>query len=110
DRGTTVLFLGPAGVGKSALGTQYAVAAADRGEKSAIYLFDESAETYCWRAAGVDCDVQSPQRRGLISLEAVDVAAMSPGEFTQHVRDAVDAGARLIVIDSLNGLLNAMPE
>lgn len=108
DRGTTTLFLGPAGVGKSAIGTQYLVAAAARNEPSAVYLFDESVETYCWRAKGLGCDVQREIDNGRVRLSAVSPADLSPGEFTHRVREAVDAGARLVVLDSLNGYLNAM--
>jgi circadian clock protein KaiC len=108
DRGTTVLLLGPAGVGKSAIGTQYVMAAARRQERSAVYLFDEAVETYCWRAKGLGCDVQPRIADGQVSLMAVTPSAISPGEFTFRVRQQVDAGARLVVLDSLNGYLSAM--
>ena len=110
DRGTTVLMLGPAGVGKSAIGTQYALAAASNGERAAVYLFDESPETYRWRADGLNCSVDSYLADGRIELEAIDPATISPGEFAHRVKHAVDEGATLVVIDSLNGYLNAMPE
>jgi circadian clock protein KaiC len=111
DRGTTVLFMGPAGVGKSALGAQFAVAAAKRQERAAVYLFDESVETYCWRASGMHCDVETGVNDGIIKLRSIDPSALSPGEFVHHVRSAVeDHGARVIVLDSLNGYLNAMPQ
>jgi circadian clock protein KaiC len=110
DRGTTVLMMGPAGVGKSAIGTQYAVAAASRGERAAVYLFDESPETYRWRAAGLNCNLDSHLSDGGIDLAAIDPATVAPGEFAHMVKKAVDNGATLVVIDSLNGYLNAMPE
>src|SRR5688500_14401896 len=110
DRGTTVLMRGPAGVGKSAIGTQYALAAASKGERAAVYLFDESPETYRWRADGLNCSVDSYLADGRIELEAIDPATISPGEFAHRVKHAVDDGATLVVIDSLNGYLNAMPE
>jgi circadian clock protein KaiC len=110
DRGTTALFLGPAGVGKSALGTQYAVAAAARGEKAAVFLFDESIETYSWRARGLGCDLDAHVASTRVVLKSVDPAVLSPGAFTHLVRSAVDDGARLVVLDSLNGYLNAMPQ
>jgi circadian clock protein KaiC len=110
DRGTTTLFLGPAGVGKSAIGTQYAVAAAGRGEKASVFLFDESVETYCLRARGLNCNIDDHVGSKLVTLTTVDPAALSPGAFTHIVKAAVDDGARLIVLDSLNGYLNGMPE
>jgi circadian clock protein KaiC len=111
DRGTTVLFMGPAGVGKSALGAQFATAAAKRNEPAAVYLFDESVETYCWRAHGMGCDVEGGVSGGLIRLRAIDPSMLSPGEFVHHVRVAVEEhGARIVVLDSLNGYLNAMPQ
>jgi circadian clock protein KaiC len=103
-------MMGPAGVGKSAIGTQYAVAAASRGERAAVYLFDESPETYRWRAAGLNCNLDSHLSDGGIDLAAIDPATVAPGEFAHMVKKAVDNGATLVVIDSLNGYLNAMPE
>lgn len=110
ERGTTVLLLGPAGVGKSAIGAQYAAAAAKRHEKVGIFLFDESSETYRWRSAGIGCDIDALVDTGRLTLTTVDPGDLSPGAFTHLVRTAVDDGARLIVLDSLNGYLNAMPE
>ncbi len=110
DRGTTTLFLGPAGVGKSAIGTQYAVAAAARGEKVAIFLFDESVETYCLRARGLGCSVDDHVAAGSVVLSMVNPGAISPGAFTHFVKVAVEDGARVVVLDSLNGYLNAMPQ
>ena len=110
DRGTTVLVLGPAGVGKSALGTQLAAESARRGEKASVYLFDESIETYCWRAKGIGCDISPNDPKSLINVREVDPASLNPGAFTHLVRTAVDEGARLIVLDSLSGYFNALPE
>jgi circadian clock protein KaiC len=110
ERGTTVLFLGPAGAGKSALAAQYAIAAAARNERAAVFLFDESVETYCWRAKGLGCDLEGHIAGGRISLLGIDPASLSPGAFTHLVKEQVDSGARVIVLDSLNGYLNAMPQ
>jgi circadian clock protein KaiC len=110
ERGTTVLFLGPAGAGKSALGTQYAIASAERNEHAAVFLFDESIETYCWRAKGLGSDLDGHVAGGRISLSTIDPASLSPGAFTHFVTAKVDSGAKVIVLDSLNGYLNAMPE
>jgi circadian clock protein KaiC len=111
DRGTSTLFMGPAGAGKSAIATSIALAAAQRGEHVVIYLFDEGLDTFCRRAAGLGCDVAEHLKSGRIVLTQVDPAEMSPGEFADHVRTAVEQGhASVIVIDSLNGYLNAMPE
>jgi circadian clock protein KaiC len=110
DYGTTVLLLGPAGVGKSALGAQYAAAAAKRNERVGIFLFDESEETYRWRSAGIGCDIDELIETGNLTLNNVNPGDLSPGAFTHLVRQAVESGARVIVLDSLNGYLNAMPE
>src|SRR5688500_14060221 len=110
DRGTTVLLMGPAGVGKSAVGMQYAIAAAVKNERAAVYLFDESTETYCWRADGLGTSIRTYRDDGRIALESVDPATVSPGEFAHQVKQAVDDGARVVIIDSLNGYMNAMPE
>lgn len=111
DRGTSTLALGPAGSGKSTLGTQFAAAAAGRGERTAIFIFDETRDNYLTRAAGIGTDIQGYIDSGLITIQQVDPAELAPGEFAHSVRGCVDRdGARLVIIDSLNGYLNAMPE
>jgi circadian clock protein KaiC len=109
--GTSALFMGPAGAGKSIVASQYASAAAERGDPVAIYLFDERAETSLIRADGLGMTFRSHVEGGRITLEEVDPAQLSPGEFSERVRHAVvRGGARMVVFDSLNGYLAAMPE
>jgi circadian clock protein KaiC len=111
DRGTSTLLLGPAGSGKSTLASQFASAAAARGERSAAFVFDELRETFIGRATGVGTHMEKFVKKGVITIQQVDPAELSPGEFAATVREAVDLhGARVIIIDSLNGYLNAMPE
>jgi circadian clock protein KaiC len=111
DRGTSTLLIGPAGAGKSALATQIAVAAAERGERVAMYLFDEGLETFRRRAAGLGTDVTGHVASGRIVLTQIDPAEMSPGEFADAIRRAVEHDhASVIIMDSLNGYMNAMPE
>jgi circadian clock protein KaiC len=111
DRGTSTLMIGPAGCGKSSLAAQFAAAAASRGERAAIFVFDETRETYVARAKGIGTDIQDYLDEGLITLQQVDPAELAPGEFANTVVGAVNkSGARVVVIDSLNGYLNAMPE
>ncbi len=110
DRGTSTLLLGPAGAGKSSIAAQFAAAAGARGEGVALFLFDESAATYAARAEGLGLPVKSLAERGLLRVRQVDPAELSPGEFMHDVRQAVDVdGARVVIIDSLNGYLLAMP-
>jgi circadian clock protein KaiC len=109
EEGTSTLIVGPAGTGKSTLAAQFASAAARRGERSAIFAFDENLATLLSRCAGLGIGLAAHLEAGLIKLEQVDPAELSPGEFTSRIRDAVDDGASMIVIDSLNGYLNAMP-
>lgn len=111
DRGTTTLVMGPAGCGKSSLSALYTVIAAERGEKSAIFTFDEGPTTLLQRAAALQMDLRPFMDKGLLSVRQINPAEMSPGEFMWHVRRIVeDFGARTIVIDSLTGYLDAMPE
>jgi circadian clock protein KaiC len=111
SRGSSTLMLGPAGSGKSSLGAQFAAAAAKRGEHVAAFIFDEIIETYVSRAAGMGTDISGQVKSGLLKLQQVDPAELSPGEFAHAVISAVEHdGARIVVIDSLNGYLNAMPE
>jgi circadian clock protein KaiC len=111
DRGTTTLFLGPAGVGKSAIGTLYACSAAERGERSAVFLFDETVDTYLWRGKGIGYDVSSAKYGDRVNITSINPGTLSPGEFIHRVKRAVDDGhARIVIIDSLNGYLTAMPQ
>ncbi|HTJ44467.1 MAG TPA: ATPase domain-containing protein [Kofleriaceae bacterium] len=111
QRGTGTLLLGPAGSGKSALASQYACASAARGECAAIFTFDEGTGTLFERARGLGMPVAEHVEAGRIIVQQIDPAEMTPGEFAALVRRAVDVGgAKLVVIDSLNGYLNAMPE
>jgi len=110
-RGTSTLLMGPAGTGKSTVAIQYAKAAAAAGQHAAIFAFDESVSTLLARSAGVGLDLKSEVASGAIEIRQVDPAELAPGEFTHAVRAAVEErDARVIIIDSLNGYLHAMPE
>jgi circadian clock protein KaiC len=111
QRGTSLLLMGPSGCGKSAVGAQYALAAAERGERVAVFAFDENAATYLARAESLGMALRPHLEGGRISLQQIDPAELSPGEFVQTVQRAVEAeGAGIVVVDSLTGFLNAMPE
>lgn len=111
DDGTATLLTGPAGVGKSVLCTQYALAAARRGERVAVYLFDERYRTFMARASGLGMDLEPEIDAGRILVRQIDPADVSPGEFAHLVMDAVEEqNVRMVIIDSLTGYMNAMPE
>jgi circadian clock protein KaiC len=110
DRGTTVLFMGPAGTGKSALASQVLAAASGRGEKTKLFAFEESLGTLFERSRALGIPIAELARKGTLSVQQVDPAELSPGEFVYLVRAAVDEGVRVVAIDSLNGYLSAMPE
>lgn len=111
DRGTSVLLLGPAGSGKSTFCAQYAFAAAERGENVAFFMFDESTRLLLKRADGLSIDLRKHVESGRVVLRPVDPGELTVGHLVQLVRDQVEnQHARIIVIDSLNGYLNAMPE
>ena len=111
ERGTNALFIGAAGVGKSTLALSYAVAAAQRGEHAVFFAFDEGRGTIEARAATIGLPLKEVVDIGKLRIQQIDPAEMSPGEFAANVRHSVeDDGARVIVIDSLNGYLNAMPD
>jgi circadian clock protein KaiC len=111
DRGTSTLLMGPAGSGKSTIAVQYAVAAAERGDHAAIFAFDESITTLEVRSAALGIKLKEGTAAGQVQVHQVDPAELSPGEFAYFVRTVVERdNARVIVIDSLNGYLNSMPE
>lgn len=109
-QGTSALLLGAAGTGKSSLATQYVWTAAARGEHASLFLFDEAVATCVERSSGLGLDLAPLIEAGRLSVRQVDPAELSPGEFAHLLCRAVDQNqTRLVVIDSLNGYLNAMP-
>ncbi|MDQ3627046.1 MAG: AAA family ATPase, partial [Verrucomicrobiota bacterium] len=110
-RGTSTLFTGPPGSGKSSLALTFAVAAAERGEKVAIYTFDESLPILFARAKGIGLELDRLVDQGAVSVLQVDPAELSPGELSSRIRSAVEQdGAQFVLIDSLNGYLHSMAE
>jgi circadian clock protein KaiC len=109
-RGTSALITGSAGTGKSVLGVQYALAATKEGRKTRLYMFDERITTAFLRSDSIKMDLGGAIDSGLLSLRQIEPTEMSPGEFANDVMRAVEEdGVSLIVLDSLNGLLQAMP-
>jgi circadian clock protein KaiC len=110
ERGTSTLVVGPSGVGKSTLTSQYAHAAVKRGERCAVFLFDERRAAWLARTAGLGMNFGPAVDDGRLTLEHVNPAALSPGEFAHRVRLHVEErAASVIIIDSLNGYEMGMP-
>lgn len=111
ERGTSTLIVGAAGTGKSTLAAQFVAAAAGRGLAAAIFVFDESRTTLLSRAAALGIDLSRHIDAGRVTVQQVDPAELSPGELSHAIRQAVEQRhVAIVVIDSLNGYLNAMPE
>jgi circadian clock protein KaiC len=111
ERGTSTLIVGAAGTGKSSLAAQFVAAAAARGQSAALFTFDESINTLLTRSAGLGIDLKKHLESGRVTVQQVDPAELSPGEFAHAIRRAVERrNVSVVVIDSLNGYLNAMPE
>jgi circadian clock protein KaiC len=111
ERGTSCLILGPAGTGKSLISLQFALAAIARGERAAFFVFDEEIGLLIERTRAFGIDLEKLRHEGLLMMDQVDAAELSPGEFTQRVRECVrESGARTVILDSLNGYQAAMPE
>jgi circadian clock protein KaiC len=111
ERGSSTLLLGPAGAGKSLLALQFAAATVARGEKAAIFVFDEELGLLFARAKVMGIDLVAMRAAGSLLIEQVDAAELSPGQFAHRVRHKVDtASIRTVVIDSLNGYQAAMPD
>ena len=110
-RGTSTLLTGPAGTGKTSISLQYIAASCARGEPCTFFEFDERIGTLLARSRSMGLDLQPYIDSGCLSVHQIDPAQISPGEFTWRVRREVDdRGARMIVVDSLNGYVSAMPQ
>ncbi|PYL47642.1 MAG: circadian clock protein KaiC [Verrucomicrobia bacterium] len=109
DRGTATLILGAAGTGKSTLALQYVKRMALNREPGLIYAFDEARAILLGRAKALGLDLEEHVESGVVTVQQVDPAELSPGEFVTRIRKQVDGGCKLVVIDSLNGYLYAMP-
>jgi circadian clock protein KaiC len=109
DTGTTMLIQGPAGTGKSTLALQYATQLASQGQRSCVFSFDETTGIALDRAEKLGLAFPAYVESGLITLQQIDPAEISPGEFAHRVCEHVEHGARLVVVDTLNGYMNAMP-
>lgn len=109
-RGTSTIFMGPPGTGKSTLTLQFALKAAAQGERVLLFVFDETVGTLLDRSAKLGMDLRPMVEKGMIVIQAIDPAEISPGELAHRARQAVTReGVRMIIIDSINGYLNAMP-
>jgi circadian clock protein KaiC len=110
-RGTSTLIMGPAGSGKSLVASHFVHSAVARGEHAAVFVFDEGISTYFAGTAGVGLDMEALVNAGRLVVQQIDPAELSPGEFAARVLESVERQkARIVMIDSLNGYLNAMPE
>ena len=110
DRASSTLILGPAGCGKTTISAQFMIAALGRGEPVLCFLFEERYETFLQRAAGLGMNFESHLESGLLELVQIDPAELSPGEFAHYIHTRVESrGVQMVVIDSLNGYVNAMP-
>jgi circadian clock protein KaiC len=111
DRGTSTLVLGAAGTGKSTLAAKFATSTAKSGHRAAMFVFDESRSTLLTRTQGLGIELGEMEEKGLVTIQQVDPAELSPGEFIHAIRESVENhDVSVLVIDSLNGYLNAMPD
>jgi circadian clock protein KaiC len=110
EGGTSTLLVGPPGTGKSSLAAQFVVAACERGEKAAVFLFEESTNNLLHRADGLNLPLRAAVESGSVTIQQVDPAELTPGQFSAAMRAAVERGVKMVVIDSLNGYLNAVPD
>lgn len=110
EEGTSTIISGAPGTGKSSLAAQFVSAALDRGQNAAMFIFEEAATLLVNRTKSINIDLLTPLENGNLIIQQIDPAEMSPGQFAHRVCEAVEQNAtRIVVIDSLNGYMNAMP-
>lgn len=110
EEGTSTLLSGPPGTGKSSLAAQFVSEAVRQGHRAAMFIFEESANNLLNRTAGLGMDLSGAVDSGKLAIRQIDPAELSPGEFSHAVCGAADAGAKVVVIDSLNGYLQSTPD
>jgi circadian clock protein KaiC len=110
DFGTSTLIIGPSGSGKSTLAMRFLQSGLDAGEKALFISFDETYRIFLRRAEGLGMGLADHAERGAFTFRQVDPAELSPGELTCIVRESVEAGATMVVLDSLSGYQHAMAE
>ena len=111
ERGSSTLILGPAGTGKSTFAFQFVASTIRRGQKAAVFVFDEELGLLFSRMRAMGIDLEPMQKSGDLHIEQLDAAELSPGEFAHRVRERVDsAQAKTVVVDSINGYQASMPE
>lgn len=109
--GSSTMIIGPAGTGKSTVAAQFALAAARRGQRSSLFVFDETEESCRSRWRSMNMPVGDYIDDGLIQVLPADPTELSPGEFCHKVRQSVEHdGSRLVIIDSLSGYMQVLPE
>jgi circadian clock protein KaiC len=108
--GTNTLIVGPSGIGKTTMSARCLLSALERGETASFYLFDEGLGTFFVRSSALGMDLRPFVEQGRLRIHHIDPAELSPGQFAQMLRDAVEQhGVSFIAIDSLNAYLQAMP-
>lgn len=111
DYGTSTIITGPAGIGKSTMAMMYAYAVAESGERTAVYLFDESIETLYKRMSALGLDITEHVAAGRIFIRQIKLAELTPGELAHSISVEVEENkVRLVIIDSVNGYLMATPQ
>jgi circadian clock protein KaiC len=111
ERGTSTLIAGAAGTGKSTLASLFCAKAAEHDQHASLFIFDESVNTLFSRLRGLNVDLQGHAERGRVSVTQVDPAEYSPGELAHSIRNSVEqSSSSIVVLDSLNGYLNSMPD
>jgi circadian clock protein KaiC len=104
QRGTVSVLSGPSGAGKTTFGTQFMKEAAGRGERSVVYLFEESEQTYCARSESINVPVERMRERGTLSIEEMEPLDITPQEFARRVQAAVEQhDAEIVMIDGIDG-------
>ncbi len=102
ERGTNTIITGPTGTGKTSLGLTFMKEAAGRGERSVVYLLEESSEVLKQRSSSINIPIKEMIENNNLELFSVNRGELTPEIFIHKVKKEVEENdTKLIMLDSI---------